>query len=374
MKRNGFLINVAVIVILIPLLLLVAVYEGVSSSIVNAQSQNLLLSRDTFAISTVKKDFQNALDLSLKRAYLSLTDYVITNGFLTSTNASYAMKTLMLDGTLNGIPQSEMENVTLKAWFNNLVSYLSSLGLTISPSNFSAFKSHLNLTIAPLDSFHIVAIAKINNITIRDSSGRVMFSGSIPSRGFIYATVSITGFEDPLLPASLNGIYTRVINPCEIPYPGNLYGYYDIDNVTNLVYGWCYLGVNSTGHYGAQTVYYPTILNRFERVPYATYVARQQAYTDMAFRVQRELGINSSLPVGIITFLVPSESTDPALVGALTSLHISLPPDYDSVAFYFLNCVAMGGSYCVPGETVTQEYPAFHLDNVTKILVFNTTG
>jgi len=374
MRRRGFLINTAVIIILIPLILLAAVYEGVASGITSAQSQNILLSRDTFAISTIKKDFQNALDLSLKRAYLTLTDYVIENGLLISENASYALKTLILTGTLGGVPQKDMANVTLKVWFDNLVNYLSSQGLRIYPSNFSVFESHLQLTVAPLDSFHIVAIAKITNVTIRDSSGRVMFSGDIPESGMVYSIVSATGFEDPLLPASLNGLYTRVIQPCAIPYPGDTYGYYNINNVTSLVFGWCYIGVNATGQYGTQTVYYPTILNRFERVPYATYVTRQQAYVTMAIRIQRELGINSTLPVGLITFLVPSDATDPALVGAFTSLRISLPSDYNSIAFYLLNCVYEGGSYCVPGETVNSEYPAFHLDNVTKVLVFNTTG
>lgn len=372
--RRGFLINAAVLLIIIPLLLLAAVYEGVSSGIMKAQSQNILLTRDTFAVSTLEQDFQNALDLSLKRAYISLTDYVIQNGLLTTENASYALKTLMMTGTIGGIPQPDMANVTLEEWFNNLVSYLTSQGLKVYPSNFTAFESHIKLVVAPLDSFHLVALARIDNITIIDASGRIMYNGSVPESGYAYSVISVTGFEDPFLPASLNGLYTRVIQPCSIPYPGPLYGYYEVNNVTELALGWCYLGVNATGTYNGQTVYYPTILNRFERVSYATYVARQQVYTSMALWAQRELGINTTLPVGLITFLVPSDTADPTLLGALTSLGITLPANYDSLSYYLLNCALVGGSYCISGSTVNSEYPSFKLDNVTKLLVFNTTG
>ena len=379
--RRGFIINAAVLVLVIPLLLLAAIYENVSGGIMKAQSQNVLLSRDAFAVSTVQQDLQNAVDLSLRRAYLTLTDYVISNGLLTNENASYALATLMLTGTINGVPQREMENVTLKNWFKNFLWYLNSLGLSMSPSTFDEFRTHIDILVAPLDSFHIVVRVKIKNVTIVDNSGAIKYHGDIPSSGYVYSIISVVGFEDPLLPSRLNGLYTRVIEPCSIPYPGPVYGYYNQSNVSELVLNWCYVGVNATAEYQGHVVYYPTILNRFESVPYATFVERQKSYVALAKEIQQELGIKDPFPVGIVTFLTPSPNIDPRLLGAIQGAGLTFSPgysnEYDSVSYFYLNCAyfkdPVGQGYCITGEEVSAEYPSLHLDNVTQILLFNAT-
>ncbi len=370
-RRKGFLINAAVLVLIIPLLLLMAVYESTSTSIIHAQSKGVLLSRDRFAVSVVQQDLKNALYLSMKRAYLTLTDYVVAHGPLTNENASYALKSLIIDGKLNGQYQPSMENVTIEQWFNNFIHYISSLGMSVAPNNFEEVRSHLQITVAPLDSFHVAVKARLVNITIKDSSGGIVYSGNIPESGYVYAVVSVTGFEDPLIPSYMNGIYTRIVTPCVIPYPSQAYGYYNIKNVSDLVLGECYVGVNTTVTYNGTIVYYPTILNRFEEVNYATYVSRVQKYTLLAEEIQKALGMNKTLPVGLITFLVPSNTVDPALVGALTSLNLLTRKNYDSVGFYFLNCELQGGQYCLKASEVSLEYPAFRLDNTTKLLLFN---
>ncbi len=368
MKRKGFLINATVLLLLIPLILLAVTYEDVSSYITYSQSQGVLLTKSSFTVVSVQNDLQNVVDMSLRRAYLTLTEYVIHNGLLTDQNASAALKSLVLNGTIKGVPQASMTNITLDNWFVNLAEYLRSQGMEIEPSNVSEFEKHVQITVAPLTSFEIVGRVRLVNVTISDLSGTVIYSGDIPASGYVYSVVSVVGFEDPLLPASLNGLYTRVIHSCSIPYPGPLYGYYNTSNVTELTLGWCYLGVNATASYGSQTVYYPTVLNRFEDLPYDRYVLRQKRYVEMAEELQGELGIEE--PIGLITFLVPG--SDPTLLGALTSLNLGAAND--SVAFYFLNCVRGKGEFCLEGTTVNDEYPSFKLDNVTKILVFNSTG
>ena len=367
MKRRGFLINATVLLLLIPLILLAVTYEGVSSYITHSQSQSVLLTKSSFTVVSIQNDLQNVVDMSLRRAYLTLTEHVIHNGPLVDQNASAVLRALVLNGRIGGIPQASMANITLDNWFINLVKYLRSQGMEIEPSNVSEFEKHVQITIAPLTSFEIVGKVRLVNVTINDLSGTVIYSGDIPSSGYLYSVVSVVGFEDPLLPASLNGLYTRVIQPCSIPYPGPIYGYYNTSNVTELALGWCYLGVNATATYGSRTVYYPTILDRFENLPYYQYVLRQQSYVKIAKKLQGELGIHE--PVGIITFLVPGN--DPALLGALISLNLGATND--SVAFYFINCVHGETDFCLDGTTVNREYPSFKLDNVTKILVFNVT-
>ncbi len=363
--RRGYLINVTALLLIIPLLLLAATYQQTSNYIINAQSQRTLLERQYFSVNDLQNDLQNMVGLSFKRAYLTLTDYVINTSFV--DNASLSLENLMIYGTINGAQQRSMVNITLKSWFKNMVEYLNSIGLKIKPSDPDEFvTNHLEVTVAPLDSFHVAVRVKIINVTIVDSSGTVRYSGGIPSNGYIYSVVSVVGFEDPFVVRELNGLYTRIITPCKIPFPGEVYGYYDASNskdVDDLVLNWCYVGLQDNSSSG---MYYPTILERFEgNMNHHSY------YVALAKQFQRDLGFAQSLPVGLETFIVPDSSIDPTLMGALTSIGANVPSSYTSVSYYFLKCVVDGDSnLCKTPVWQSSDYPAFKLDASTKRLIF----
>ncbi|MFA4668963.1 hypothetical protein QDY65_00195 [Pyrococcus kukulkanii] len=366
MKR-AYILNLTVLLLLIPLLMLATTYQAVSSYIISAQHQRMLIERQYFSITTIQDDLKNIADLSFRRAYLTLNEYVINNDFV--NNASHVLEELMKYGTINGAPQSTMGNVTLEEWFINVKSYLNSLGMSIEPSDPDSFlKDHLEITIGPLDSFHIAVMLKVKNVTIVDSSGIVRYSGDIPpgEGDYIYSTISIVGFEDPFIVRKLNGLYTRVITPCKIPFPGEVYGYYDPsnpDDIENLALDWCYVGIPDNSSAG---MYYPTILERFEgRID----PIQHRYYLTLAEMFKRKLGYTQELPVGLVTFLVPGPDTDPTLLGALTSLGVSVPDSYTSVSYYFLRCV-IDNAECKSGEAVSDEYPSFKLDNATYSLIF----
>jgi len=367
LMRRGYLINVTVLLLIVPLILLAATYQQASSYIIKAQSQRILLERQYFSVNDIQDDLQNIVGLSFKRAYLTLTDYVINTSFV--NNASLALKDLIVYGTLNGVPQKSMANITLKRWFENIEGYLNSVGLKIEPSNPNEFVNHhLEVTVGPLDSFHVAVRVKIINVTIVDSSGAVRYSGDIPEgkNNYIFSVVSVVGFEDPFIVRELNGLYTRIITPCKIPFPGETYGYYNIsnrDDVDDLVLNWCYVGINDNSSAG---MYYPTILDRFEGN-----LNHHRYYVALAKEFQKELGFTQSLPVDLETFIVPDSTIDPTLIGALTSMGVSVPSNYTSVSYYFLKCVVNRDSnLCKTPVWQSTDYPAFKLDASTKKLIF----
>ncbi|WP_148882864.1 hypothetical protein [Thermococcus aciditolerans] len=374
--RRGYLLNVTVLLLIIPLLLLAATYQEASSYIVASQSQRTLVERQYFGITNIQDDLQNIVELSFKRAYLTLTEYVINNSFV--DNASLELGNLMIDGTLNGIPQSGMNGITIRDWFTNTVAYLGSIGMGVEPSNPDEFvRDHLEVTVGPLDSFHVAVRVKIKNITITDGSGGVRYSGDIPPGDgeYIYSIVSIVGFEDPFIVRELNGLYTRVITPCKIPFPGETYGYYNIssqDDVEELVLNWCYLGLRDNSSAG---MYYPTVLERFEGKPIVSPQGMRQHsyYLTLSREFQAALGITNELPAGLETFMVPDPDTDQTLPGALESVGANVPDDYTSVSYYFLKCSVDGlNEYCKHSvwDGSAFNYPAFKLDETTRTLVF----
>ena len=226
MRRKGFLLNSAVIALLIPLLLLLATYEDVSSQIINAQSERGQVERTWSVVSYLNVEFEKALEISGKRAVVTAVDYVATTGhFIPSTingapGANTTIASLIKTGTFPFTPggynpQRLMRNQTLISWFSNVSSLLRQQGYTLSGN-----VSSVDLIVAPLDAFTLVIKARIPNVTITDSSGKVVYTGPIPSDGsYAYSTVDLRGLEDPMFSAVTGGRYHRSIEACRYAYP-----------------------------------------------------------------------------------------------------------------------------------------------------------
>ena len=225
MRRRGFLLNSFVLALLIPVLLLLATYEDVSSQIIQAQSERVHLERAFRGIGYLEMDFQKALEISGKRAIVAAVDYVaVTGNFISSTyKVNNTIRDLIITGTSPSMPGYDFNRVmkgqSLEKWLINMSQELREQGFEVSP-NASVIASSMELTVAPLDSFRVVIRARIPNITIRDLSGRVVYRGSIPRSGdYIYSIVDLENLEDSFFSAMTGGRYQRSIRACPYSFP-----------------------------------------------------------------------------------------------------------------------------------------------------------
>ncbi|NJE25922.1 hypothetical protein E3E22_04660 [Thermococcus sp. MV5] len=226
MRRRGFVLNSAVLILLIPILLLVATYEDVSSQIIQAQSERVQIERSFSSTAYFDIDFQRALEIAGKRAVVAAVDYVsVTGRFLNSTMVNETIRELILFGNStvfsdSGYNQDIMGNQSLEKWLKLVREKLMEQGFYLLPENDTLIINRTEIVVAPLDSFRVVVKAKIHNITIVDTSGKVVYTGSIPkTTNYTYAIVDIRELEDPLFPPMTGGKYHRSIRACLYPFP-----------------------------------------------------------------------------------------------------------------------------------------------------------
>lgn len=225
MKRRGFLINSAALILIIPLLLLVATYEDVSSLIVQSQSERTQVERTYDVVSFLNLEFQKAMELSGKRAVVSAVDYVaVTGRFIPLLyKANNTIADLIREGRSPSIIGYDTERVmakqTLKVWLSNVTKILREQGYIITPS-IDKLTQETEIHVAPLDAFRVVVKAKIPHVKITDTSGVVVYEGPIPSSGdYVYSIVNIENLEDPFYSAITGGRYQRSLRACEYAFP-----------------------------------------------------------------------------------------------------------------------------------------------------------
>ena len=226
MRRRGFILNSTILILLIPILLLLTTYEDVSSQIIQAQSERVQIERSFSSTAYFDIDFQRALEIAGKRAVIAAVDYVsVTGNFLNSTMANETIRELILFGNstvLSGYEnlQKIMRNQSLIRWLGLMREKLREQGFYLLPENDTLIINRTEIVIAPLDSFRVVVKAKIHNVTIVDTSGKVVYTGSIPkTTKYTYAIVDIRELEDPLFPPMTGGKYHRSIRACLYPFP-----------------------------------------------------------------------------------------------------------------------------------------------------------
>jgi len=224
--RRGFLINSTVLVLIIPLLLLFATYEDVSSQILQAQAERVHLERTENVVGFLNLEFQRFLEIAGKRAVVTVVDYVSTTGNFIDSNygANNSIRDLILTGSSSSFSsgynsQRMMGGQTIQSWLTNVSALLKKQGYEVQ-ANLSKITSSTEITVALLDSFTVVIKARISQINITDSSGRIIYSGPIPSNGkYVYSFVDITNIEDAFFSAITGGRYYRPIVACEYPFP-----------------------------------------------------------------------------------------------------------------------------------------------------------
>lgn len=266
MRRKGFFLNSFVLLLLIPLVLLLATYEDVSSQILHAQSIRTQAERTYRTISYLDLDFQNTLEISGKRAIITVVDYVSYTGDFVDPNymVNNTIRDLILTGNSSSLtgynPQRIMGDQTIKRWLINLTQELNKQGFTIYPS-VNDILNNIEIIVAPLDSFRVIIKAKIPNVTIRDVSGKIVYTGSIPEDGYLYSIVSLQNIEDPIFSALTGGRYYRSVKACDYSFPELLDRPFKVlegngSGTTQVVVGLLSRDVDTTEIYFGKT--YPT--------------------------------------------------------------------------------------------------------------------
>ncbi|ACJ17387.1 Hypothetical protein TON_1896 [Thermococcus onnurineus NA1] len=253
-KRRAFVLNSTVILLLIPLMLLLATYEDVSSQIIISQSERIQIEKTYRVVSYVEMDFQRTLEISGKRAIVTIVDYIAnTRDFLDPNNpdnmANATIRDLVLFGEANEIAKNYSDNLmkdqTIIGWLGNMSAELQKQGYDFKIANISVsqiramspaeradfLRQNVELVVAPLDSFRIVIKAKMNDVTISDLAGKVVYTGPIPREGHVYSIITLENLEDPLFSALTYGRYYRSIEPCEYTFPEL------IDKPVKVLYG-----------------------------------------------------------------------------------------------------------------------------------------
>ena len=241
-KRRAFILNSTVILLLIPLMLLLATYEDVSSQIILSQSERTQVERTYRIVSYVEMDFQRALEISGKRAIVTIVDYIAnTRDFLDPDDpngmANATIRDLTLFGSSTQIASNYSERLmrdqTILGWLGNISTKLETQGYVLKIGNHTLeeitsmdpttkanfLRNHVRLTVAPLDAFRIVIKARILEAEIEEVSGKILYAGPIPRDGYVYSIISVENLEDPLFSALSFGRYYRSIKACEYPYP-----------------------------------------------------------------------------------------------------------------------------------------------------------
>ncbi|NPA97819.1 MAG: DUF2341 domain-containing protein [Crenarchaeota archaeon] len=225
MKKRGFILNTTVLLLIIPLLLLLATYEDASSYIISAQGERVQAEKTFDVVSYLTLDFQKAIELSGKRALVAVVDYVVTTGKFINPGigANNTVRDLIINNqsdpvTTNPDVQKLMKGQTIYGWFVNVSHLLRKQGYILEP-NASKIASSMDMVVAPLDSFHVVIRARLTNVTIRDLSGKVVYTGPIPRRGYVYSIIDIQQLEDPYYSVMSGGRYHRSIRACDYAFP-----------------------------------------------------------------------------------------------------------------------------------------------------------
>ncbi|AFK22817.1 DUF2341 domain-containing protein [Pyrococcus sp. ST04] len=222
--RRGFIINASILVMLIPILLLLATYEEISSQVILSQSERAYSERVYQVISSLQLEFKRALEISGKRALIAAIDYVaVTGKFISPTyGANNTIRDLILKGNSPPLAGYDVErimgNQTIEAWLGEVEKQLRKQGLLFGVNRDSIIRN-TTILIAPLDSFRIVIKGRINSIVIKDLAGKIVYKGSIPEKGYVYSIVDLNGLEDPMFSAVTGGRYQRIVRACKYAYP-----------------------------------------------------------------------------------------------------------------------------------------------------------
>ncbi|MBU0953117.1 MAG: hypothetical protein KKA90_01695 [Nanoarchaeota archaeon] len=202
MKGQAY--SLMALVIAIPLFSLFAFSLTTFQEQHSAVAEMVVIDQMRIVEKTIEADFQKGVTTSAKRAFIAITDHVVTNGEFMD-NTGYRGVELILNGTLYGVPNTLMQNNTLTDWKMKIQNIT------------TGFETSISFLTPQLDNISGMTISGTYDIlvNISDPFGRAIFEKRTKTPLFF----TVEGFDDPLYIAKTSGIIKRTYNL-------SLYSYY----------------------------------------------------------------------------------------------------------------------------------------------------
>jgi hypothetical protein len=201
-EMRGQIYSMVMIMITIPLMIYISFYIISLQEVRQGNVEKIIADQIHQVEDSIDRDFQKAMEVSVKRALLAATADVIKNGEVFSDGKSVIME-LVINGTLRGNTTFTMYNNTLDEWKGRITSINPGFNINLEFHN-TDINSHDGMS---LD----ISVDLITNISDRTDAAR------INKEIFRLVLVSVEGIEDPTYPINTLGYVGRKIE--EFPYP-----------------------------------------------------------------------------------------------------------------------------------------------------------
>jgi hypothetical protein len=208
--KKGIFYSMILVFLLIFLVLFIFIQQSMISTF---SSQRHVESRVYSMLgfyNSIVLDSVRSVGIIGKRAISAATNYIVANGKpLSSSNLT--ISELILNGTINGAPQSLMNASITKDWENTI----KTIG---SVEGFNTNIAITNVAVQPEDSFHLIVSYTIS-VNLSDSITQT----KINKTSIQTSEVGIENSEDPLYPLNTYGRIVSVISmsPHWINYSSN---------------------------------------------------------------------------------------------------------------------------------------------------------
>ncbi|RLI96185.1 MAG: hypothetical protein DRO99_04955, partial [Candidatus Aenigmatarchaeota archaeon] len=202
-SKKGQIYSLIAILLTIPIMLFIAYYVTESQNMRYGSLEKVVSDQMHEVETSLENDFEQALEISGKRAFLAATDYAIsTSNYL--DDAEYRLRELIEHGTMYGNSSFVMYNQTVPDWISKILAL--DLGFNID-------LNYEDVSIRDLNGFN----AKIQSTLIVNISDRFGIA-SIDKTAVKRSVVSLEGLEDPLFPLNTLGFVSRSLRPYPYPY------------------------------------------------------------------------------------------------------------------------------------------------------------
>jgi hypothetical protein len=168
------------------------------------RNNSFLLETRIFTMNQVLEDVRDDagrfLSVATFRALVAMEDSMALNGTYIG-NTTSAFQTLIVNGTLNGINQSVMQNNTYPIWQQRMLVQASNVGVTMT-------LTATNLTLGQLDPWTIAGQMDLV-LYLNDPIINATYNTTVHLNG----TVGIQDFEDPTYRLNTAGRVTNTVQP-----------------------------------------------------------------------------------------------------------------------------------------------------------------
>jgi len=199
-KRKGIMFSVILFFLAVTLIGLIAIQRSLITYRRERMHIEMRIKSLNNMYDSLIRDAGSTMDTSLRRAMHAAFNNVSSEGVPLS-KANETLKSLVINGTLDGTVEDMMENATLPYWEGKMEEVGMLKGFYINMILYND-----TLEIKPYDSFFLLAEIKMD-INITDMQGVAALNRSTS----IKRLVSIEDLEDPLYPLKTNGFTTNTI-------------------------------------------------------------------------------------------------------------------------------------------------------------------